>query len=89
MSVIGVQIRRHERFFPWFLLATLLPLLVMPFTNLEGNALQRLLLPAVTLLQVVLALRMMPSGLLCVGHFSLLPLGLTPIRWTGLRAPQV
>ena len=73
MSVIGVQIRRHERFFPWFLLATLLPLLVMPFTNLEGNALQRLLLPAVTLLQVVLALRMMPSGLLRVGQCSLLP----------------
>jgi hypothetical protein len=74
MSAIGVEIRRSERFFPWFLLATLLPILVMPFTNLDGNAVQRLLFPITTLFQVILALRMMPVGLLCIGRWSLLPL---------------
>ena len=74
MSAIGLEIRRSERFFPWFLLATLLPILVMPFTNLDGNAVQRLLFPITTLFQVVIALRMMPAGLLCVGRWSLLPL---------------
>lgn len=74
MTTIGREIRRSERFFPWFLFATLLPILVMPFTNLEGNALQRLLFPIAALFQVVLALRMMPAGLLSLGRWSLLPL---------------
>ena len=41
----GLQIQKKQRLFPWFLLATLLPILVMPFSNLEGNAAQRLILP--------------------------------------------
>lgn len=63
-SAIGDRIQRREPLFGWFLLATLLPILVMPFTNLEGNALQRVLLPASTLWLVVLALRIMPKDLL-------------------------
>ena len=61
---IGDRIERREPLFGWFLLATLLPILVMPFTNLEGNAIQRVLLPLSTLWLVVLALRMMPKDLL-------------------------
>ncbi|MGA1512556.1 MAG: ion channel [Aquiluna sp.] len=61
---IGDRIERREPLFGWFLLATLLPILVMPFTNLEGNAIQRVLLPLSTLWLVVLALRMMPADLL-------------------------
>lgn len=73
MSALGSRIQRKEALFPWFLLSTLLPLLVMPFTNLEGNALQRLMLPISTLYLVMLALRMMPDGLLKLGRWSLLP----------------
>lgn len=73
MSLIGARIQRLEPLFPWFLLSTLLPLLVMPFTNLDGNAVQRLLLPASTLFLVILALRMVPDGLLRLGRWSLLP----------------
>ena len=40
MSELNSRTRRREILFPWFLLATLLPLLVMPFTNLEGNSIQ-------------------------------------------------
>ena len=63
-SSIGDRIERREPLFGWFLLATLLPILVMPFTNLEGNAIQRVLLPVSTLWLVVLALRIMPRDLL-------------------------
>jgi len=63
-SSIGDRIQRREPFFGWFLLATLLPILVMPFTNLEGNAIQRLLLPVSTLWLVLLSLRIMPRDLL-------------------------
>ncbi|MEY3929692.1 MAG: hypothetical protein RLZZ516_1402 [Cyanobacteriota bacterium] len=66
-SSIGDRIQRRESLFGWFLLATLLPILVMPFTNLEGNAIQRLLLPASTLWLVMLSLRIMPRDLLRVG----------------------
>lgn len=60
--------RRREKFFPLFLLATLLPLLVMPFTNLEGNALQRLLLPSTALFLVAMALRIAPEAAFRQGH---------------------
>jgi len=63
-SSIGDRIQQREPFFGWFLLATLLPILVMPFTNLEGNAIQRLLLPVSTLWLVLLSLRIMPRDLL-------------------------
>ena len=63
-SPIGDRIQQREPLFGWFLLATLLPILVMPFTNLEGNAIQRLLLPVSTLWLVLLSLRIMPRDLL-------------------------
>jgi hypothetical protein len=57
----GLQIRKKERLFPGFLLATLLPILVMPFSNLEGNPLQRLILPLAANVLAVQALRIMPA----------------------------
>ena len=74
MSETTSRTRRRERFFPWFLLATLLPLLVMPFTNLEGNAIQRLLLPVTALYLVIMALRIAPEAALRMGAVSLLPI---------------
>ena len=74
MSYIVSRARRSERFFPWFLLATLLPLLVMPFTNLEGNALQRLLLPMTALYLVIMALRIASGTVLRLGRYSFLPI---------------
>lgn len=74
MSATTSRARRRERFFPWFLLATLLPLLVMPFTNLEGNAIQRLLLPLTALYLVIMALRIAPEDALRFGRVSLLPI---------------
>lgn len=65
---------RTERLFPWFLLATLLPLLVMPFTNLEGNIVQRLLLPCVSLYLVIMALRIAQSTRVLLGRSPWLPL---------------
>ena len=62
MNISRSRPHRRETLFPWFLLATLLPLLVMPFTNLDGNALQRLLLPFTTLFLVVMALRIAPEA---------------------------
>lgn len=45
LSRRGRLIHERKQYFPWFLLATVLPILVSPFTNLEGNLWQRLLLP--------------------------------------------
>ena len=59
----GHQIRQREHQFPVFLLATLLPIVVTPFTNLEGNLLQRLLLPLVADFLVIQSLRIMPERL--------------------------
>jgi hypothetical protein len=73
MSQSSSRARRREKFFPWFLLATLLPLLVMPFTNLEGNAIQRLLLPSVALYLVIMALRITSEEVLRLGKVTLLP----------------
>jgi hypothetical protein len=36
LSPNGALIQGVETRFPWFLLATLLPILAMPFTNLDG-----------------------------------------------------
>ena len=55
------QVHRREHVFGWFLLATLLPILIMPFSNLAGNLLQRTLLGLVTLHLVVQSLRLMPK----------------------------
>lgn len=66
----GRSIREREGSYPWFLLATLLPILVTPFTNLEGNLVQRLLLPLVADFLVIQSLRIMPGrspGLRLVG----------------------
>ena len=72
MSELKSRNRRREILFPWFLLATLLPLLVMPFTNLEGNSIQRLLLPVTALNLVIMALRIAPQDAFRFGAFSLL-----------------
>jgi hypothetical protein len=74
MNTSGSRTRSREKYFPWFLLATLLPLLVMPFTNLEGNALQRLLLPFTALYLVVMALQIVPEEAFRLGKRSLLPI---------------
>jgi len=60
-SQSGAAIRARERHFPWFLLATLLPILVMPFTNLEGNLAEKVCLPLVAVNLVVQSLRIMPQ----------------------------
>jgi hypothetical protein len=57
----GLQIQKKQRTFPWFLLATLLPILAMPFSNLEGNPLQRLILPLAANLLLLQSLRIMPA----------------------------
>ena len=57
----GAAIRAREHLFPWFLLATLLPILAMPFTNLEGNLAEKACLPLVVVNLVVQSLRIMPQ----------------------------
>jgi voltage-gated potassium channel len=59
-SKVGDLIRDQQKSFPWFLLATLLPILLMPFTNLDGNIFERICLPLVTVNLVVQSLRIMP-----------------------------
>jgi hypothetical protein len=54
------RIRSREHIFPWLLLATLLPIVVMPFSNMSGNPLQRLVLAVATLNLVIQCLRTMP-----------------------------
>jgi voltage-gated potassium channel len=66
----GALIQGVETRFPWFLLGTLLPILAMPFTNLDGNLAERMCLPLVGLNLVVQSLRIMParsSGLKLLG----------------------
>ena len=60
LSRRGVQIQARQHVFSWFLLATLLPILVMPFSNLDGNYAQRFVLPLTTDFLVFQSLRMMP-----------------------------
>lgn len=78
-SEVGDLIRDQQKSFPWFLLATLLPILLMPFTNLDGNIFERICLPLVTVNLVVQSLRIMPR------RSKLLPLfgGWIPYRALG------
>lgn len=57
----GQRIQRRETVFPWFLLATLLPIVVMPFSNMSGNPLQRVVLALAALNLVIQCLRIMPA----------------------------
>ena len=52
----------------------MLPLLVMPFTNLDGNLIQRVLLPLSTLWMVLVLVRIVPTDLLFIGRWK--PFGL-------------
>lgn len=61
MISAGALIKRKEGRFPWFLMATLLPVLVMPFSSINGNLIQRSLLPIAFNLLVVQCLRIMPT----------------------------
>lgn len=61
-SARGKAIRSRQRIFPWFLLATLLPILAMPFTNLDGNLAEKLCLPLVAMNLIVQSLRIMPAA---------------------------
>jgi voltage-gated potassium channel len=58
----GALIQGVETRFPWFLLATLLPILAMPFTNLDGNLAERICLPLVGLNLVAQSVRIMPAN---------------------------
>lgn len=57
---IGALIRERQEHFPWFLLATLLPILLMPFINLDGNVFERACLPLASVNLVVQSLLIMP-----------------------------
>ena len=60
-------IREREGKFPMFLLATLLPIVVFPFAQLDGNALERALLPLSVSWLVVESLRAMPPWVARIG----------------------
>jgi hypothetical protein len=66
---IGSRLRRNEPWFVLFLLAVLLPILTLPFTDLEGNILQRVLLPLSSLMLAIVSLRMIPSDILRLGRW--------------------
>lgn len=65
-SFIGDRWQQREPWYVLFLFSTLLPILVMPFTNLEGNTIQRLLLPLSVLVMVLIAVRMIPRDLIVI-----------------------
>ncbi len=67
---LALRLQKLEPWFYQFLLATLLPLLVMPFTNLDGNVIQRVLLPLSTLWMVVVSVRIVPRDLLFIGRWK-------------------
>lgn len=60
MSIPSAAISRRESQFPLFLLAVLLPLLALPFANLEGTPLQRFSLPIAVDLLTLQSIRTMP-----------------------------
>ncbi|MFZ9947745.1 MAG: hypothetical protein ACO3FN_11835, partial [Vulcanococcus sp.] len=60
-------IREREGQFPMFLLTALLPIVVFPFAHLDGNALERALLPLSVSLLVVESLRAMPPWVARIG----------------------
>lgn len=69
-SSLPLRLQKLEPWFYQFLLATLLPLLVMPFTNLDGNLIQRVLLPLSTLWMVLVLVRIVPTDLLFIGRWK-------------------
>lgn len=73
-SSLPLRLQKLEPWFYQFLLATLLPLFVMPFTNLDGNLIQRVLLPLSTLWMVLVLVRIVPTDLLFIGRWK--PFGL-------------
>lgn len=56
--------QQRERWFAPFLLSTLLPVLVAPFTNMEGNLVQQMLQPLSILTMLMIAARIVPNDLL-------------------------
>ncbi|NDC14232.1 MAG: two pore domain potassium channel family protein [Synechococcaceae bacterium WB9_2_170] len=77
---------QSQKRFPGFLVATLLPILILPFTELEGNLLQRMLLPLTTNLLVLQSIRIMPSMSQLHRHALFLVGGERLYRWLGLLA---
>lgn len=62
-------IREREKHFPLFLLTALLPILLFPFANLDGTALQRLLMPLAVTSLVIESIRALPAWVARVGPF--------------------
>jgi voltage-gated potassium channel len=69
-SSIGERLQKRESWFFQFLLATLLPILVMPFANLDGNVVQRLLLPIAAAWLAFVSLQIMPVDVVCLGRWK-------------------
>lgn len=64
-------IRARERRFPSFLLAALLPILLFPFADLDGNPLQRMMLPLSVSVLVVQSLLALPAWVAQLGPLSI------------------
>lgn len=62
-------IRERENHFPLFLLTALLPILLFPFANLDGTALQRLVMPLAVTALVIESIRSLPDWVARVGPF--------------------
>lgn len=62
-------IRERENHFPLFLLTALLPILLFPFADLDGTALQRLVLPLAVMALVIESIRALPDWVARVGPF--------------------
>jgi voltage-gated potassium channel len=73
LRLSAAAIRECEGKFPMFLLAALLPILVFPFAQLDGNALERALLPCSVTWLVVESLRSMPSWVARFGPVRINP----------------
>jgi voltage-gated potassium channel len=64
------RLQQRERWFAPFLLSTLLPILVAPFTNMGGNLAQQMLLPLSVVIMVLIAARIIPNDLLEIGSWK-------------------
>lgn len=64
-------IRARERRFPFFLIAALLPILLFPFADLDGNPLQRMMLPLSVTALVVQSLLALPNWVAQFGPLSI------------------
>ncbi|MEB3200371.1 MAG: potassium channel family protein [Synechococcaceae cyanobacterium] len=62
---ISAEIQAREHRYPWFLAASLLPIVVLPFGDVHGGPLQRALLPLVATLLVLQTIRIMPRPWNC------------------------